>query len=529
MANINNTSNSDARFVHQIGQDFFWVEIWIYNFLAEYPPLQIPFFFINQLAIEENLSNWVTKGFLVLENDYEILERGAPAYVASSNDSSADNSNGYKAPYLFRNDGRNRLSVKIYPYKAKEGDISDDLPPPEWQMNYDFIIYDIQDISENEPGKKLRAYYFKDERHQVFSERCLEWSTSMYSPLGAKDIERTMYGNDAIKSLISAAATVGGKHLKIGYDDGASIEAPNIPLDTFGSWAPAPTDPESKIFYNSPGHHCVMDDLNYLLKNTKSSDNSPVLLSLNRYDKSWELTSINSIFKNAEKNQIEHLLINDGADPTNSPPSIPRANGGNSSPIHNFISGTASTITNYHYSPMVTNDDNLICNSPLINYNFSKTTYNVFFEKNKVTNVLDSMQKIGQSGLFNMSNNSNGQIIMNINPTKQNGVMNKNCFTPQSFFLKDMPLMQMIKDMVFLSGGLYFQTLGLTVRSPGKFVFIDRLVSGKNSFDDKFLGQWLITKVTHFFTKAQYMNDVVATKIDAYSKIFPDVKKDKSY
>jgi hypothetical protein len=153
----------------------------------------------------------------------------------------------------------------------------------------------------------------------------------------------------------------------------------------------------------------------------------------------------------------------------------------------------------------------------------------VFFEKNKVTNVLESMQKIGQSGLFNLSNNSNGQIIMNINQTKQNGLMNRNYFTPQSFFMKDMPLMQMIKDMVFLSGGLYFQTLGLTIRTPGKFVFIDRLVSSKNSFDDKFLGQWLITKVTHFFTKAQYMNDIVATKIDAYSKIFPDLKKDRSY
>ena len=529
MANINNALNSDARFIHQIGQDFFWVEIWIYNFQSEYPPLQIPFFFINQLAIEENLSSWVVKGFLVLENDYEILERGAPAYVAGANDPSADNSAGYKAPYLFRNDGRNRLSVKIYPYKAKEGDIADDLPPPEWQMNYDFIIYDVQDISENEPGKKLRAYYFKDERHQVFTERCLEWSTSMHSPLGAKDIERTMYGNDAIKSLITTTATVNGKHLKIGYDGKGSIEAPNIPLDTFGSWAPPPTEPESKVFYNSPGHHSVIDDLNYLLKNTKSSDNTPVLLSLNRYDKRWELISIGSIFKNAEKNQIEHLLINDGSDPTHSPPSIPRAKGGNSSPIHNFISGTASIITNYHYAPMVTNDDNLICNSPLINYDFSKTTYNVFFEKNKVTNVLNSLQKIGQSGLFNMTHNSNGQILMNINPTKQSGMMNRNYFSPQSFFLKDMPLMQMIKDMIFLSGGIYFQTLGLTIRSPGKFIFIDRLVSNKNGFDDKFLGQWLITKVTHFFTKAQYMNDIVATKIDAYSKIFPEGKNDKSY
>lgn len=530
MSSTRATSKDESRFVYQIGQDFFWVEIWLYNFLPGYDPLQIPFLFVNQIAIEETLATWVTSGFIVLENDYELLERGVPNFVGDQ-PSSVNNTGGFSAPYLFRNDGRNRLNIKIRPYKAAHDDISDELPPTHWEMNYDFIIYDIQDVSLDEPGKKLRAYYFRDERSQIFSERCLEWSTSLDKPIGTKDADRASYGNDAIKSLISFAGTVGGKALCVGFDEKGSIVKPNIKLDTFSNnWAAAPTDPEDKIFYNSPGHHSVMDDLEYLLKNTKSSDNFPVLLDLNRYSKEWELISLSKIFKDSQTNQIEHLIINDGVDPTNFPPGIPRASGGNSSPIHNFISGTASNIINYHYSPMVADDDSLLVNSPLINYNFSKTTYNIFFEKNKVSNVLDSANKMVQNGLYSFSGNNEGQIQMNLNPSKLKGIMNRNYFTPQSFFLKDGPLMQMIKDLVFLSGSIYFQTLGITLRTPGKFVFIDRIASGSsNGFDDRFLGQWLITKVTHFFSKKQYINDVVATKIDSFSKIFPDPKKDSSY
>lgn len=529
----NTAKQADSRFVYQIGQDYFWIELWLYNFLSHYPPVQIPFFFVNQLVIEEILADWNVTGYLVLENDYEMLERGAPAYVSDKGISNG--SDGYRAPFLFRTDGRNRLSVKIYPYKASEDDVADVLPASHWQMSYDFIIYDIQDISVNEPGKKLRAYYFKDERHQIFQERNIEWSTAKNAAPGSKDSDRTMFGNDAIKDLIHTAAAQNGSRLKIGYSSKSTIDKPDIPLDNFNSnaWASNPSDPDAKLFYTSPGHHNILQDLDYLLSHTKSSDNSPVLLEFGRseYDKQWGLIPLSVYFKNSQKNQVEKLIINDGVDPSNAPPAIPRADSTNTSAIHNFTSGTASIITNYHYSPMVTTDDNLLCNSPLFNYNFAKDTYNVFFEKNKVTNVLSSVSKMVQNGLFNFSSkNKNGQLVMNVNKTKQTGLMNKNYFSPQSFFLKDFPLMNMIKDLVFLSGSLYFQTLGLTIRTPGKFVFVDRLASGDlNGFDDKFLGQWLMIKVTHIFTKAQYMNDVVATKIDAYNKIFPDIKKDTSY
>jgi hypothetical protein len=522
-----------SRFVYQIGQDMFWVEVWMYNFLSNYPPIQIPFFFINQLVIQETLIDWNVRGYLILENDYETFERGAGSYVSSSN--GTNNSTQIKAPFLFRTDGRNKISVKIYPYTETENNIGDNLDPAWWQMCFDFVIYDIQDTPGQDPTKKLKTLYFKDERHQVFSERNIEWSTSINAKIGAKDSERTMYGNDALQSLINQACIIGGdskKTLNIGYDKDASIDKPNIPLNVFDTkqWAAAPGDPSSKIFYTSPAHHNVLNDIEYLLTNSKASDGSPVILEFGRWegDKSWKLIPLSFYFKNSQQNQIERLLIDDGMDFTNSPPAIPRAEFTTSSAIHNFTSGIASTISNYHYVPMVPMDDQLICNSPLFNYDFSKSLYNIYFNKNKISEVLNSTAKMAQNGLFNFKQNQSNQILLNVNKTKSSGLMTRNFYTPQSFFLQDYPQLKMIKDLVFLGGGIYFQVPGLTFRTPGKFIFIDRMAAGdKNAFDDKFLGQWMLTKVTHSFTKNGYINDVMATKIDAFSKIYPD--QDTSY
>jgi hypothetical protein len=68
---------------------------------------------------------------------------------------------------------------------------------------------------------------------------------------------------------------------------------------------------------------------------------------------------------------------------------------------------------------------------------------------------------------------------------------------------------------------------GLTIRTPGQFIFIDSASSGPNNpFDDRFLGQWLILKVVHLFTKDSYITEVLATKVDTFSKIW-NIEEDK--
>ena len=87
----------------------------------------------------------------------------------------------------------------------------------------------------------------------------------------------------------------------------------------------------------------------------------------------------------------------------------------------------------------------------------------------------------------------------------------------------------MIKNFMLLTQCLNFKAPGLTARQPGKFIFVDTDSSDGivSPFEDKFLGQWFLTKVTHHFTKESYSTDVVAVKPDMFRKWFDQL--DENY
>jgi hypothetical protein len=179
---------------------------------------------------------------------------------------------------------------------------------------------------------------------------------------------------------------------------------------------------------------------------------------------------------------------------------------------------------------MVALDDERLINAPLFNFNHSTGEYNIHFKNNTITDVLANTKKTAAQGLYNFtaSPQKSEQILLNINKTKSSGIATRNVFVPQNFYPKNLTGMNMFKDLIFLGESVYFQVAGLTFRTPGKIIYIDRpSASEKNPFDDRFLGQWIITRITHFFTKTGYINDVVASKIDAFSAIYG--KTDNAY
>jgi hypothetical protein len=126
-------------------------------------------------------------------------------------------------------------------------------------------------------------------------------------------------------------------------------------------------------------------------------------------------------------------------------------------------------------------------------------------------------------GLYNFQS-SNGQILLNLNKTKSSGQMTVHKHALNGpYSCQQSPLNQMILDAIFLNQSVSFQAPGLTLRAPGKFIFIDRVASGdKNAFDDRFLGQWMMTNVTHEFSQSNYVTEVIANKIDSFSSILPE-------
>jgi hypothetical protein len=147
-------------------------------------------------------------------------------------------------------------------------------------------------------------------------------------------------------------------------------------------------------------------------------------------------------------------------------------------------------------------------------------------QNTNVQTLISKLKALAQKGLYNFkhSNVKKPQIILSLNKSKTTGQMTKNQFSLLGPFCSQHNTMnQMILDSIFLNQTISFQTLGLTLRTPGKFIFVDRVGSGdSNAFDDRFLGQWLITHVSHLFTQGEYISEVVANKVDSFSTLWPE-------
>lgn len=514
---------------------FYYVEISLYNQIEGQQPLNVPFFLVESLTIHESLQNWATKAEIVFNTDFEIFSRGAP---------DANN-----PPYIDRPDGRNRVHIKIHPVdvslvdgNVNENSTEEKFPKKYWEIDHDFVVAYIKDIPVGNNQRKKRLYVLIDERYQIMMEKNLEWSGELIAlkqqnlPLttNLKDSECLLNPNDVLKELLSLISTNNDTmpKMNVGFDVDGSIDAPNVPFDEIDQDNWNAGDPENKVSFSTTARTNALKDLNYVLSHCMSNDGFPVILDYGRnsLDKKWSLKSLKDYFVNSNSEQVEKLIIEDSLLPlnnTNSPssPYIPRANNSEGTESNNFSSIAASRIISYKYSPMTAVDDNRLQNSPLYFYNEHEGKFFVKKQNNSVSNLLNKLKELGKSGLYSFQQGQGAQILMTVNKTKSTGQMTK----PESalngpFCNHSSPLIQMILDSIFLNQSISFQCLGLTIRTPGKFIFIDRLGAGeKNAFDDRFLGQWMITDVSHLFTQETYMTEVVATKIDAFSNVFPEI------
>jgi hypothetical protein len=521
--------NIDPRFLQQSRFDRHFVRLTMYNELNGFEPLEVPFNFIHTLAVEENLSDWPVKGWVILKNDFELFERGSISYKDSEKDYAQ-----IKAPLMFRSDGRNRINIDIFPiqkppFDSPSSSMSDFLPPDLWSMNFDVVIYDIEDLPTKNARTKLRKYYFYDERYQIFSERNIQWSTGTYGNIMV-DGRMAMPVSQAIQSIISTAASndsnPSSANLKVGFTPGGNIKAPDVPLNNFDPTNWDEGSPDSLVSYTSPSEVNVLDDLRYIYNNAKASVGGPVFLRFGRwlFDKSWKLIPLKTYLeKSSEANyQVEHLYVDDGIpghqNGSYSKPYLNRADDTESSPIKNFVSGIASSIDTYYFSPMVALDDALFVNRPLHYYDFATGQQQVYYQENSFASFITKFKEFAKSGLYAYNNSE--QLLINSTRTKLDGLMTMPSVETQVTFNPDKNNINMMRDFLFLNQLLFFTAPGLTVRQPGKVIFVDKPASSGdyNPFDDRFLGQWLITRVTHVFTQGNYTTDVVASKVDAFQK-----------
>jgi len=528
----------DVNKLHSIDDQVYYIDVVIYNQLEDQEPFSVPFFLIDSISIEESLTSFNDRGSISFNIDHDILEKRMPS--------------SSKSPFVFRTDGRNKIRIQIFPvfnssndgFDLTQNSISEtDELRKKWEINIDGVVYDVEDIDVVNVKNKIRKFYFYDERYQIFTEKNIEWSSGLDgrkteglqpATIGSLDLDRCCTANYALKSIIEKAGiNPDGTSVRIG---GKTLDAPTgfITTSLFSDEWYSGSFEENKIFYTSPAYSKVLDDINYILPFCGSKTDGPVFLNLTRWEnhgnKNFELYTLKDYFKKAADEQVEHLIVNDGIfDPNTSLPYITKAPNFDSSETKNFTSRRASMIESYQFSQMVAADDSRLCNTPYHSFDFSTGSFSVKFTDNKIEDVKDEMTNIGKSGLYSFQTNADAHLLMNINRTKKESVMIKNHFSPVQFGPKFLPKNDMMRDLLFLNQSISFVVDGLTIRSPGRFLFIDKFTSNgvPDPFDDRFLGQWMVLKVVHFFKQGLYKTEIVASKIDTFRKIW--TVDDKNY
>jgi hypothetical protein len=512
--------------IHQIRDQQFYIEILMYNQLAGEDPLNVPFFFVDSLVINESIQSCFTTAEITFNTDFELLSRGSPNDLTVGDKTIPK----IKAPYIDRTDGRNRISIQIVPINNEDLDTYDENL---WSMSYDFVVTDIQDLNVPNTQRKKRKYILVDERYQILSEKNIEWSTREYVSITQNipantltDDQSATFPNVILTYLLYLAGynQKTQEFTKVGFDANGTINAANVPffnLDA-NNWDTATDINDNKLLYHSPANATALDDLYHVLSHCMGKDKGPVILDLGRSlsDKSWKLYNLTTLFENSSNNQIERLFIEDSSSPDNTTPPIARATT-DTSTSKNFTSSVASRIQRYKFVPMVSTDDSRILNSPLHYYDFQNNQWNIWAEENTAKKVEEQLSNYAKAGLYSHKSGLNPHVLLNLNKTKIEGIMTKNEYSPTKYISPVAPRNQMVLDALFLGQAIAFQAMGLTIRAPGKFIFIDRIASGDtNPFDDRFLGQWFTTKVSHLFTQSSYITEVVATKMDTFSKIW---------
>jgi len=494
---INNLTFNNTPYIARIQDTDYIFEVTIFNGDGRA-------FRINQNAmvdfkIVDELQRFYHYGFIIFKNDLDVLE--------AIETIDADNNNKTFNPYVFRGDGRDFIKVTIKPTLADGDLVTGRTPSSEFVLDFIFSVYDYEDLHDEDRTQKYKKLYFWDYSYMVLCEQDSYFTTSKYSK-GLSNSDRSMYTGDAIKNL-----------LKETFED--QLQA-TITFDK--DWDLG----SSKLFYSSPAGYKVIDDLNYLIDrhvSSKDNDYSPCILKRER-NYNFSLRPINSYFKGAyyKGNQslgnlggnylIENFVIGkeDSSDNTmnNSPIrspgiSINASNLADVSYIENFsvsnmaADDTQSKLVSYY----VHNYDN---NSKLFSIDSNE---NNFESNSKIynKNVVSYMKgREGRSPYTNTSSNKFRSENKNINHVFNNSI------TPEQRLNSGRN--KYLLDSIFLNTTLSLRTNGSTRRQSGRFITVQRNNSqADSSFDNKMMGIYLISSITHSFIKGGYSNYVVCNKM----------------
>lgn len=477
---------------------------------------------VVQLVLEEELTTWYRKGMLIFQNGYESFERSLSVKKAQGTVKAATLRSMNTDGYIFRNDGKDRINIKIKPIKNENSVLNmDEVPDSTWLIDFTGNIYDFEEPMVSELGSKVRRIYFWDENFQKMLEKDLTWSTATsvlndnkqgqgYDPQNATDDQRKMYTGDAIKDILKNVMKMDVDETN--FDKGST-----------------------KIFHTAATDSNVWENLQYLLAHhyasvSLKSENQDVCVFL--FDKAtqkFSLMPLSKIFQKAGKNasapkeyQIEHLILEDigtiqpAADKLWMAPLLEK--------YDPEIDVKIAKLKKYAFSDMAGVDSMKDMVTTAIHaYDRKNKTFTKCVERSSIQDIPNNLKTdYIEDFLFYKT----PQTLINMNKIKKTNLKVNNEHTPiaDRLVLGRLGHGNLILKSILLNLCLTVEMEGSTHRKPARFIGVDRLANNNTEFDYKLGGQWFIVKVTHNFFRNTYVNEVVCVKPQVYDKI--DVKED---
>lgn len=472
--------------------------------------IRIPKSTIQELVINDNILNWYHTGTMTFSNPKSVFERASKKYI--------DEQEIDVLPYRFRNDGRDYIYIEI-DIPVEDNMLSNtSLNDETFTLRLLCSVYDTDDIPGNTPDKQMKKVYFWDYRQQLMSERNMMWSTcyavkrqrytnpakSLYL---VNDDDRTVYTGDAIKDLITECLK--SESTIPEFEDDFSIGG-------------------ELMFYTSPANAKAADDLEYLLDHHvhDSKNAEPCLLRCDRFTQKWSLLPISEYFNRSYNpdNSLPGSLLKErffiGDESTSSDVSKNELRTPDVSFAGNNFWFDSNIINSYEFSEIDARDASEYINTTAVHmYDSGKKQFNIHVEQSDIEAVREYIEQNVLKNTLSSEQGLQSTIVLNKNKTENKIMQHLYDITSTSVRDSRTGRNKTMMASMLIGNTINFNIKGMTSRQAGKFISVDRDGGfNDNEYDDKILGLYMTTNVTHTITNNGYTNNITAIKPYLYKK-----------
>ena len=531
-------------FQHRINNDPYQFRVVLYN--ADGKAQRLAPTGIKSLVIEDCFYNFFHKGYIIIDNRFDAIERSVIENVQTNVSSPS---------FIFIGDARDWISIDIFPV----GD-ENELDTPEarrhTEINFQAAIYNIEEISTDTPDVKFKKLYFWDKYYEYLREKSVFWSTAEVTEnrvvketdtntaisenavfqsdvealknLKVKNIanfsdkERAIPSGEAIKKIISAALPVDDKYPALfptkNFNSTGEVTTDAIIYEDDTNWDLG----ASTVFFSSPARFKGIDALSYLLTRHVSNEDTlydQAFLKLDRAYRCFTFRPLSTYFKNAYNESrdqggplyIETIML--GGYGYSSENDAVFAKVSNFTPKKGaFRLQQTGASVNFALEPSI----GLITQKEFVSqiihsYDPDEKEFKIEGDRNSIEKIMNMYQR---NYVDTIKQRRWSSIVPGINRIENKNIQNKFSTVEQD----DLQRLaagrnKALYTAIFGNNQVKLKAPGSTLRQSGRFIGLDRDGSSPaNEYDQKFLGIYFVTEVKHIFEGNNYYNEVTCIK-----------------